>query len=247
MTRPDFIRFGLIIIAFISALMPAPLCAQVVGAGTRVQAQWQPNSWYPGTITQVEGGRYAITFDDGDKKLCAGEEIAVDRVPGIADVQTGMRLLALWTNARFYPGRVTAISNGVYSISFEDNAQGQTPLNGLRIIGVPAPRSALQPGMAVYAEWTPNSWYHGKIQTISEKGAFVLFDDGDKKECAPSQVAADRIPAAGEIALGSKVLAQWSDGRFYPGTIAAISAGTYQVNFDDGDKGQASIGQLRLR
>ncbi len=47
--------------------------------------------------------------------------------------------------------------------------------------------------------------------------------------------AAPAAPAAVEV--GEHVMAQWTNGRWYPGKIFAITdAGTYDVNYDDGDK-----------
>ena len=34
--------------------------------------------------------------------------------------------------------------------------------------------------------------------------------------------------------LGDKVMAQWSDGRYYPATVVEIDGGQYRVQWDDG-------------
>ena len=47
------------------------------------------------------------------------------------------------------------------------------------------------------------------------------------------------IVVAGSTALvvGDRVTARWTNGSWYPGKISAVNAdGTYNVNFDDGDK-----------
>ena len=39
------------------------------------------------------------------------------------------------------------------------------------------------------------------------------------------------------LKVGDRVQAQWTNGRWYPGKIAAITdAGTYDINYNDGDK-----------
>lgn len=103
------------------------------------------------------------------------------------------------------------------------------------------------PGQAVYAEWTPNGWYHGKITQTCDAGWHILFDDGDQKCCAPAQIVKDVVPNASKVKVGSNVLALWSNGKFYPGKVTAIAAGVYSIAFADGDKGTANLSQIRLR
>ena len=102
-------------------------------------------------------------------------------------------------------------------------------------------------GDVVWAEWVPNGWYHGKITKSCNVGWHVLFDDGDQKCCTPMQLAKDVVPAAADVKVGASVLSQWSDGKYYPGTVTAISGTMYSVQYDDGDKGQVTLQQLRLR
>lgn len=114
-------------------------------------------------------------------------------------------------------------------------------------IGYAAGGGNFKPGEAVYAEWTPNGWYHGKIDKQCEVGWHIAFDDGDRKCCTPAQIVKDVVPDASKVKVGSKVLAQWQNNRFYPGKVSAISGGVYSISFDDGDKGTAKLSQIRLR
>ena len=38
-------------------------------------------------------------------------------------------------------------------------------------------------GVSVFAEWSANSWYHGKVDSACDGGFMILFDDGDTKCC----------------------------------------------------------------
>ncbi len=100
---------------------------------------------------------------------------------------------------------------------------------------------------AVFAEWTTNGWFHGKIAKKCEAGWFIFFDDGDKKCCTVSQIVRDVVPNAKNVKVGSKVLAQWKDNRFYPGTVSAIKKDGYAISFKDGDKRTVKLSQIRLR
>jgi hypothetical protein len=107
-------------------------------------------------------------------------------------------------------------------------------------------QSNLTGGAEVYAEWVKNGWYHGKIGIECESGFIINFDDGDVKCCSLNEIVADQVPAESEVNLKSRVLAQWSDGRFYPGTVVGNKDGEYSISFDDGDKGKVTIEKLRL-
>ena len=51
------------------------------------------------------------------------------------------------------------------------------------------------------------------------------------------------LPAETPLAVGDRISAQWTDGRWYPGKIAAVRPdGTYDINYNDGDKSHALPG-----
>ncbi len=102
-------------------------------------------------------------------------------------------------------------------------------------------------GDAVFAEWVTNGWYHGKIAKTCDAGWHIAFDDGDQKCCSLTQIVKDAVPAANKVKVGKKVLAQWSNGRYYPGRVTAIAGGSYTIKFDDGDQGAVTLNQIRLR
>jgi hypothetical protein len=106
----------------------------------------------------------------------------------------------------------------------------------------------IKPGDIVFAEWVVNGWYHGTVGSVcGEEMYTILFDDGDTKCCGKDQIVHDRIPNKNTITMGTTVLAQWTDGKFYPGTIVKIENDYYYINFDDGDKSTVTLSQLRLR
>lgn len=105
----------------------------------------------------------------------------------------------------------------------------------------------LAKGTPVFAEWVPNSWYHGEIGSTCSGGYQVLFDDGDTKCCTLEEIAVDKVPSAAEAKVGTAVLAEWSNGKYYPGVIASAGGGKYKINYDDGDTGIVSLSQLRIK
>ncbi len=97
----------------------------------------------------------------------------------------------------------------------------------------------------VLAEWANSAWYPGKIASPCDGGFTVLYDDGDTK-CVPlTGIVADEAPAAGDIEVGTLVLAQWGSA-FYPAKVTGIDGSEYGVGYFDGDTGTLELGQLRL-
>jgi hypothetical protein len=115
------------------------------------------------------------------------------------------------------------------------------------IAGTVLSETKISTGDTVFAEWRPNSWYHGKVGTACAQGFTINYDDGDVKCCTISQIVADVIPAASAVKVGARVLALWGNGSYYPGTVSAIAGNEYSINFEDGDKGKATLDHIRLR
>lgn len=60
---------------------------------------------------------------------------------------------------------------------------------------------------------------------------------GSAAPAAPVVPTETAPPAPHVLAVGDKVSAQWTNGRWYPGTIGSVNDnGTYDIAFDDGDK-----------
>ncbi len=106
--------------------------------------------------------------------------------------------------------------------------------------------SRLTEGAVVWAEWTKNSWYHGRIESCT-KGLFhVVFDDGDEGHREAGKIALDVCPVEGDLQVGTRVLAPWMFS-LYPGVISQVKGkGRYGIQFDDGDTGKVKAEKLRL-
>ena len=105
-----------------------------------------------------------------------------------------------------------------------------------------------QVGDVVWAQWKPNAWYHGKVTEKNPPGFRVAFDDGDQAVLSPSLIVVDKVSSAALVRVGIRVLAQWTDGRYYPGTVANVSEkGEFRIWFDDGDRRTVAVAQIRLR
>ena len=69
-----------------------------------------------------------------------------------------------------------------------------------------------------------------------------LSDRNDK-----NAVVFDMDPDPTEITVGTKVIAHWSGlSAYLPGIVARIEGNKYYVHYDDGDKGNNSLQQMRI-
>src|SRR5579871_5870517 len=107
--------------------------AEKAKVGERVWAQWRPNAWYPGKVTRTVPTGLHVVFDDGDEADLPSSQVAVDRVPPTEQVQVNSRVLAPWLNGRYYPGKITSISNGIYGVQFDDGDFRTARIEHLRL------------------------------------------------------------------------------------------------------------------
>lgn len=92
--------------------------------------------------------------------------------------------------------------------------------------------SAFKVGDMVAATWTDGNLYLAKVTAVGSKEVTVQYaDDGSTKTVPDGDVKAI---VARQWAVGDKVLAVWSAGRFYKGEITKVGTGSYQVKWDDG-------------
>lgn len=52
----------------------------------------------------------------------------------------------------------------------------------------------------------------------------------------PGDAPEPAAPAADALKIGDRVMAKWTNGKWYPGRIVGINDDAYDVNYDDGDK-----------
>lgn len=68
-----------------------------------------------------------------------------------------------------------------------------------------------------------------------------MFEDGDTAVVDKSKVRSN------DIKVGSKVIARWTDGEYYNGTVAKVVGRAFYIHYDDGDKGWAAFSWIAVR
>ena len=101
--------------------------------------------------------------------------------------------------------------------------------------GCASPRTAVAAdvsvGDSVLAYWQEADAYF--IATVVErqgKGYLVVFEDGDLAAVAGSKIRKNNLKA------GSKVIARWTDGKYYGGTVAKTVGRAFYIHYADGSK-----------
>ena len=102
-------------------------------------------------------------------------------------------------------------------------------------------------GDTVVAKWAQNSFYEGKVETISDAKVKVKWNDGSN----PSDVDKTDVfamPKAGEkpdVKAGETVLAKISSGSYWNGVeIASIDGEVYAVKADSGQVSNVSAEKI---
>lgn len=96
-----------------------------------------------------------------------------------------------------------------------------------------APLMAADPkvGATVLGWWEESQGYF--IATVVEqKGTdfLVVFEDGDMATLPATKIKDNTLK------VGSKVVARWTDGEYYPGTISKAVGRAFYIKYDDGDE-----------
>lgn len=97
--------------------------------GDRVLANWSHDEyWYPATIRTIDGERFYIRFDDGDK-----EWVASDRMMYI-DIEVGDRVHCRWKGGPYYyPGRVARQEGENIFVHYDDGDKERTTISFVRV------------------------------------------------------------------------------------------------------------------
>jgi hypothetical protein len=104
--------------------------------------------------------------------------------------------------------------------------------NAASASGVPSATGDFAVGQSVAAVWSDGNLYLASITAVDGDQLTVRYaDDSSTKTVAAAEVKP--IPEK-TWAVGDKVKAVWSSGRFYDGVITKASGASYEVKWDDG-------------
>jgi hypothetical protein len=112
-----------------------------------------------------------------------------------------------------------------YRVRFDDGDREWFAIEDIRLIACRALTEALpQVDAAVWGQWRPNNWYHGRVVRCCPIGYEIQFDDGDAIALPAELLAIDQPPLPAALAVGTRVVVHWERGKFFPGTITEVRA-----------------------
>jgi hypothetical protein len=240
-------KFSISVLTVLFAASVA-IAADAPKVGDTVWAQWRPNVWLRGAISNTASIGFHVRFDNFDERALPPSLIAVDTPPKREDLKPATRVVAIWHNGKYYPATITDIGEKTCFLQFDDGDQGEFEFALIRLIAArPDPARAPRIGDIVWAQWRPNSWYHGTVAKLGNLGLHIVFDDGDEADLAPALVVLDEPPQKENVKVGARVLAVWNNGNLYPATVREITdKKKYILQFDGGDRGECDLSDLRL-
>ena len=219
-------EIGLLILAcvFFSACgVKSLISAGVAGSskpkiGDTVVAKWSAGSYYEGKVEKVDGAKMTISWEDKSQSTVI-DETDIYTIPAVGtapDVKQGDMVLAKTASGNYWNGaEVTGIEGGVYKVRV---VTGSTAVNvsGEKIIKVPATAVA-------------------DFKQAASSTDFMV-------EAKKGKVT---IPADYKPKKGDAVLAEWTSGSWWEGTIDNISGSNIYVAWEGNFKPSAvNIGKI---
>lgn len=197
-----------------------------ISAGDTVVAKWSSGSFYEGKVEKLDGAKITVAWLDksNPSNVDAIDVYALPAAGAKPEVSVGDIVLAKTSSTGTYwnGAEVTGIDGDVYKVKpvsstaslnvapekiikvsaataadFKEKA-GATDFLKEAQTHKPSAPAGFTPkrGDRVVAEWTTNSWYSGKVDTVSGSNIYVAWDDGSK----PSAVNVTKVmpmPTAG--------------------------------------------------
>lgn len=219
-------EIGLLIVAcvFFSACGVKSLIPGAVAGGSKpkvgdtVVAKWSAGSYYEGKIEKIDGAKMTVGWDDKSQSTVIDEsDIYTIPTAGTApDVKQGDMVLAKTTSGNYWNGaEITGIEGGVYKVRV---VTGSTVVNvaGEKIIKVPATAVA-------------------DFKQAASSTDFMV-------EAKKGKVT---IPADYKPKKGDPVLAEWTTGSWWEGTVDNISGSNIYIAWQGSFKPSAvNIGKI---
>ncbi|GAB4192070.1 MAG: hypothetical protein OHK0022_06070 [Roseiflexaceae bacterium] len=147
-----------------------------VPIGTRVQCRWKGEKYfYRGTVTQSEGERIFVAYDDGDQEWTTASMLRIGSAV-IGCWKLDDRVLCKWSKDRcWYPATIRDMYSAGVLVGFDDGDSEWTTSRLLFDLDVPT-------GLRVQCRWQGGpAFYTGTITQKEGAEIYVEYDDGDKE------------------------------------------------------------------
>ncbi|KAJ1453684.1 hypothetical protein M885DRAFT_273210 [Pelagophyceae sp. CCMP2097] len=198
-------------------------------------------------------------MDDSLDFSMSQKEFPAMRTPSRSALRVGNKVEASYRGqGKFYPGVISADGgDGTFDVDYNDGEKEAGVSRDLirRVGATPTAANDLAVGDAVEARYRgKGKYYPGRIGAVGGDGTFnVDYDDGEKETGVGRDLirrvgAAPAVASANDLAVGDLVEARYKGkGKFYAGRIGAVGGdGTYNVDYDDGEK-ESGVARALIR
>merc|ERR1719197_1910875 len=238
--------------------------------GDKVEARYRGREkYYPGKITRDRGdGTYDISYDDGERETRVEERLirkkdrdrSRSRSRGGDDrLSEGDKVEADYRGrGKFYPGKISRDrGDDTYDIAYDDGERETRVAK--RLIrskdGGGSSSDSFREGDKIEVRYRGREkYYPGKIDRDRRDGTYdIAYDDGERETRVEGRLIRAKessSSSSGEkFYLGDKVDARYRGReKYYPGKVGwAHADGTYDIDYDDGEKETRVEGRLLRR
>ena len=90
------------------------------------------------------------------------------------------------------------------------------------------------------------TWYSGSVARVDGGQCEIAWDGSGQKTWVPQATLEPEPSYPGAHAAGTRVLAQWPDGAFYPATVRVFNGTSYEIAWENGQTAWLAPGQIKL-
>jgi len=219
----NFVLFSLCLITFFSC---KPKEKQTVCA------KWS-DKWYEAEIVSETGGKIHVIYSDRTEADLTAADIKYPLEK--EKIKVGERVLAVWTTGLYYEGTVEEVKTEGATIKWDDGSTPSLVAYGKIVQGFPKLEKLTYEsckGKGICAKWS-GSWYEAKIINKTDNNFRVIYSDGTEGDVAAADTK-ELITDKTKIAVNDKVLAVWTSGMFYEGTVLKIEDAGATIKWNDG-------------
>jgi hypothetical protein len=237
---------------------------QKPSVGEPVVARWGPDMWAEGKVDSIRSQRAKILWADetSPTEVDVAEVFRLPEAGAKISVKAGeFTLVKVQSGHWWLPAEIKDVGENVVKARIIDNGEivNLAPEKVLLVTPKvaadlkdlaakegflnkarqhrPVVADGYQPkaGDRVLAEWTVNSWYPGRIKSVVDGQAFVVWDGG----MTPSRTAIERIipyPSADDnqtVAVNDYVLLKPMGGSWFYGQVTSVDGTSVEARTVD--------------
>ena len=127
---------------------------------------------------------------------------------------------------------IAAVTAAAGCVTVNVPPKAASPAPAEKTAPIPTDAGGLTAGDNVAAVWTDGTMYLATIQAVDGDQITVKYADDSSVKTVNAADVQTIVPQTWSV--GDKVLAVWSAGKFYKGTVTGASGDSYKIQWDDG-------------